>query len=150
MMRFLGLDVGPSTGIVWAHKGDNDKPEVDGIIQCHAGTVEFIIRSLVKQHSKDEWLVQGEKFLTGRSAGSKGKNADTSRFVLNMAKAYFEALPNATWYECPAAMMKPWLSRNRLMAVAFPMGPKFLDMRDALGHCLFVSCRHGNCKDPLY
>lgn len=150
-VRFLGLDVGPSSGLVWGSTDEKTgKPQVDGIVQCHAMTVEFIIRSLVKQYPKDEWLVQGEKFLTGRSAGSKGKDADVSRFVLNMAKAYFEALPNAKWHERPAAMMKPWLSTNRLKAVQFPLGAKFKDARDALGHMMFTACRDGGCKDPLY
>ena len=151
MKWFLGVDVGPSTGLVWGHKDDvTEKPAIDGIVQCHAGTVEFVIRSLVRNHPKDEWFVQGEKFLAGRGAGGRGHDAEVTRHVFSMVKAYWEALPNATWHERPAAMMKPWLSTNRLKAVQFPLGPKFKDARDALGHMMFTACRDGGCKDPLY
>ena len=148
--RYLGIDVGPSTGLVWGHKGDNDKPAIDGIVQCHASTVEFQVRSLMRLFPKDEWFIQGEKFVAGRGAGGKGKDAEVARFVLNMVEAYFAHTPGCTWHARPAAMMKPWLTTNRLKAVQFPLGPKFKDARDALGHMLFTAVRDGGCKDPLY
>lgn len=145
--RFMGIDPGLSTGIVWGHASAAGKPAIDGIIQCSAPTAPFVVAAIVRDYT-GEWHVEVEKWAPGKGAG---EDADITRHIISTCKNFFYMLPDSpTYNERPAAMMKPWFTARKLKAVRFPLGAKFKDARDACGHMCYTACKDGGCKDPLY
>jgi hypothetical protein len=141
---WIGIDPGPSSGIVvitW-----NGKQWTVLAFQCNADAVDPLLRWLFRQYAPDG--VEVEQFDTVNRAGSKGKDADTTRVLVGLVQVLCQEhdVPLMRGRRCD---VKQWGSDKRLTRIGFPMGPKFKDARDAGRYALYGSVRHGRSPDPL-
>ncbi len=145
MTSFLGLDPGPSSGVVLLTAGPGFYRWA--VFQCDADSVTFLTRHLVEEYRPR--CLAAEKFLASNKAGSSGKAADVTRSTLAQAEtvAHHYGVPVILK---PAGHVKPWATDTRLARANFPFGPKFRDVRDAGRHVLFSAVMHYGVTDPLY
>jgi hypothetical protein len=94
-----------------------------------------------------------EKFLTGRGAGSTGKNADVTRQLVYELAEVLQMFGYTVTIR-PAADVKPWATDKRLVAAQVVPSLKGMhgDMNhayDAARHCLYGAKEAGVISDPL-
>ena len=158
----IGIDPGPTTGMCFL---DFEDGRLVGrtVLQCEGATSVHVLNAMLYAYYGPPAVGTGkpvigrrsgsiEKFVTGRSAGSRGKAADTTR-QLEMELA--EALQMAGYQVKirAAATVKPWASNKR---VAAGLGLKEAQLTDSLRHgwdgarhCLFGAREDGIIADPL-
>jgi hypothetical protein len=153
----IGVDPGPVTGLCFL---DYDRGRLAGrvLLQCDAGSADVVLRELLIAR-RDVLAGTGrrsgsvEKFVTGASAGSRGKAADVTRqLVMELAEVL-----QLFGYQVsirPAADVKPWASNKRLAAAGIAPGERGMhgDMNhayDAARHALYGAREAGIALDPL-
>jgi hypothetical protein len=153
----VGVDPGPTTGLClmeFVDGGDYPLPECNiTLIQANSGTALRVLEAYLSHFYNDERITkryaQVEKFVTGRSAGTRGASADLTRqYVMKFA----ELLQLFGYYSQirPAADMKPWATPRRLLAAGVPKLPDTMrHAGDAAGHCLFTAVKDAHIKDPM-
>jgi hypothetical protein len=156
----IGCDPGPATGLCFL---DYEQGQLVGrtLLQSEGATAAYVLRDLLeirytgfpggRQVGRRTGSV--EKFLTGASAGSRGKNADVTRqLVMELAEVlqgYGYRVTIRT-----AADVKPWGSDKRLVAAGIAPSLKGMhgDMGhayDAARHALYGAHEAGITADPL-
>jgi hypothetical protein len=98
-------------------------------------------------------VASAEKFVTGASAGSRGKPAEVTRQLVMELAEVLELFGYAVTIR-PAADVKPWASDKRLVAAGVVNSEKGMhgDMNhayDAARHCLYGAHEAGVIRDPL-
>lgn len=152
----VGADPGPATGLCFLDYRDGI---LVGrmLLQAAADCAPAVLRDLLE--SRKNGMAAGrragsvEKFVTGQSAGSRGKAADVTRqLVMELAEVL--QMFGYTVAIRPAADVKPWASNKRLVAAGIVPSEKGLhsDMNhsyDAARHCLYGAKEAGVIQDPL-
>jgi hypothetical protein len=153
----IGIDPGPTTGIcLMEFVGDSPYPLPEcnvTLIQANAGTALRVLEAYLSHFYKDERIVQRvagvEAFVTGSSAGTRGKNADLTRqYVMKFAEmlSLFGYHPSIR----KAGDVKPWASDKRLLRAGVPKLPDSMrHSADGARHCLFAAVKDAHMKDPL-
>lgn len=152
----VGVDPGPATGLCLLDYRDG---QLAGrmLLQAAADCAAAVLRDLLE--SRKNGMIAGrrvgsvEKFVTGASAGSRGKAADVTRqLVMELAEVLqlFGYMVNIR----PAADVKPWASNKRLVAAGIVASEKgmhgdMIHSYDAARHCLYGAHDAGVVADPL-
>lgn len=149
MRVYVGIDPGPSTGVVVLVIG------ADGswswmAFQVNGEAAFWLIESIYRDYCPR--VVAIEEFIPTSKAGTTGKDAQLTRRIAD--HAYQLALtikrnPAAHARKRNAGMIKPWASDHRLRKAGFPLGAKFLDARDAARHAMYAAVYDGKERDPL-
>ncbi len=150
----VGVDPGPATGIcIFDYSGGQLVGRT--LLTTDGGSAVVVLKGLLEAYYRD---VPGkrvgalEKFVTGQSAGSRGKAADVTRqLVMELAEVLqlygYRAVIRS------AADVKPWATDKRLIAAGVPGGmvsrTEFRHAMDAARHCLFGAREAGIITDPL-
>lgn len=155
----VGIDPGPVTGMCFL---DYEDGRLVGrtVLQCEGATAPLFLKEYLEIHvtsfpggrSIGRRVASVEKFVTGASAGSRGKNADVTRqLVMELAEVL-------EMYGYPvrirsAADVKPWASNKRVAAglnlTEKDLVDKLRDGWDAARHCLYGAHEAGVISDPL-
>jgi hypothetical protein len=150
----IGADPGPTTGLCLL---DYEGGRLTGrmLLQCDAASAPLVLRELlIARQNMPAGKRAGsvEKFVTGASAGSRGKAADATReLVMELAEVL--QLFGYRVSIRPAADVKPWAGNKR---VAAALGIKEAQMTDSLRHawdaarhCVYGARDAGIIADPL-
>lgn len=151
MNIYIGVDPGPSTGIV-VLVFDDELNDVEWYVyQVSDNAALLLLGDLCRQWSPR--VVSYEEFVPSNRAGNKGKDADTTRRIAGQvettAMGFSHRIPKTFIVARKAADVKPWATDKRLEKLKFPMGAKFKDARDAARHALYAAVRDGKERDPL-
>ena len=155
----VGVDPGPTTGMCFL---DYDDGRLVGrtVLQCEGATAPLFLKEYLEIHvtgfpgGKHEGRRVGsvEKFVTGRSAGTRGKPADVTRQLVMELAEVLEMYGYAVRIRT-AADVKPWASNKR---VAAGLNLKEEDLTDSLRHgwdaarhALYGGHEAGIVRDPL-
>jgi hypothetical protein len=154
----IGVDPGPATGMCCL---DYNAGQLVGrtLLQCDAGSAAIVLQAMLHTYYSGKPYPMGrrvgsvEKFITGASAGSRGKAADVTRqLVMELAEVLqlFGYHVNIR----PAADVKPWASDKRLAAAGVVPSLKGMhgDMNhayDGARHALYGGHDAGVVTDPL-
>jgi hypothetical protein len=165
----IGGDPGPATGLAFLDYEDG-RLAGRSLLQVPGADAPHVLRGMLlgyysgmkRDTTVGQWLTEPvigrrvaslEKFVTGASAGSRGKNADVTRqLVYELAEVLEEF--GYTVKIRPAADVKPWASNKRLVAAGIVRDEKSFhtDMGhsyDGARHCLYGAHEAGIVKDPL-
>jgi hypothetical protein len=155
----VGCDPGPATGLCLLDYRDGHLVGRT-LLQADAGSAAIVLRGLLHTYYSDAGMPtigrrigSVEKFVTGQSAGSRGKAADVTRqLVMELAEVLQMFGYQVTIR--PAADVKPWASNKRLVAAGIVPSEKGMhgDMNhayDAARHALYGAKDAGVIADPL-
>lgn len=149
MNVYVGVDPGPSTGIVVLVFDDVGVEWY--VFQCNSDAAIYLLGFLCQKYAPR--CVSYEAFVPSNRAGNKGKDADTTRRIAGQvettAMGFSHRIPKTFIVARKAADVKPWATDKRLEKLKFPMGAKFKDARDAARHALYAAVRDGKERDPL-
>lgn len=156
----IGIDPGPATGICFLDYRDGILAGRT-LLQADAGSAAIVLTGMLTAYYVNarrtslapagRRVASVERFVTGASAGSRGKAADVTRqLVMELAEVlqghgYTVKLRNA-------GEVKPWASDKRLQAAGIVTGALHGDMNhsyDAARHCLLGAVQAGITPDPL-
>jgi hypothetical protein len=154
----VGLDPGPATGMCFL---DYNAGRLVGrsLIQAVGADAAVVLQGMLntyysgKPYPVGKRVASVEKFVTGRSAGSRGKPADVTRQLVYELAEVLEMFGYTVKIR-PAADVKPWASDKRLVAAGVVPSLKGMhgDMNhayDGARHCLFGARDAGIIQDPL-
>lgn len=144
MACYMGVDPGVSTGIA-VYDPANSSPW--SVFQVNGRAAPWLIDSVLVDFKPV--LIAVEAFEVRNSAGTKGKDAELTRFLAHYARQAAERNPDRHYVERLPGQVKPWATDKRLTKTGFPLGTKFRDARDAGRHALYAAVRDGNESDPL-
>lgn len=155
----IGLDPGLTTGMAFLDY-ENGKLVGKTILQCDGGSAPYVLKGLLTAYYTEfpggahtgKRIASVEKFVTGQSAGTRGKPADVTRqLVMELAEVceMFGYLVKIR----SAADVKPWASDKRI-AKALGMKEEQLtgSLRhgwDGIRHCIYGAWEAGVVQDPL-
>ena len=160
----IGLDPGPTTGMCFLNYSQlpdgtwNPVPEAL-MCQVDGKSSPILLRAMLSTYYSGDCPVafrhaSVERFVTGRSAGTRGSNADVTRqLVMELAEvlqgfAYHVQLRSA-------ADVKPWATDKRLIRAGIAKAEnagihgKLRDGYDAARHALYCAIWDARLKDPL-
>lgn len=151
----VGIDPGPTTGMAFL---DYNEGRLVGrtVLQCDGATAAVVLRAMLHTYyasaEVDKRAGSVEKFVTGSSAGSRGKNADVTRQLVMELAETLELFGYGVKIRS-AADVKPWASNKRLAA---GLGLKEAQLTDSLRHgwdaarhALYGARDAGITADPL-
>jgi hypothetical protein len=145
---FLGIDPGPTTGLVlWVPGG-----ETPFVVQCNARAAATVLVALLSAGFNDEFVWgQIERWVTRKVSAKAGANgARTRELIADLSTAATRDPRVECWRERSAAEVKPWASDERLDAAGLLAPTKGMPhARDAARHALFTAVRDGGVPDPL-
>jgi hypothetical protein len=156
----IGCDPGPATGLAFL---DFEGGRLVGrtLLQSEGATAVYVLKGLLLAYYGNDTaalpigrrVASVEKFVTGQSAGSRGKNADVTRQLVMELAEVLELFGYVVRIR-PAADVKPWATGKRLVAAGVYSSEKAMhsDMghaADAARHCLYGARESGVVSDPL-
>lgn len=155
----IGVDPGPTTGICFLDFCDGLLVGKT-VLQVDGASAAIVLKGMITAYYTEfpggvnigRRAGSVEKFVTGTSAGSRGKAADVTRELVMECAEALEMFGYPVRIR-PAADVKPWASNKRLAA---GLGLKEKDLTDSLRHgwdagrhCLFGAREAGIIADPL-
>lgn len=146
---YMGIDPGPSTGIVLLFVHDDGYWEWM-VFQVDSNAAYWLIQEIYARFCP--CLVAIEKFIPMNKGGTAGKDAETTRRIAEHSYQLvptIKRVPAAQARLRKAADVKPWATDKRLEKAGFPLGAKFKDARDAGRHVLYAAVLDGKERDPL-
>lgn len=157
----IGGDPGPATGLAFLDYEDG-RLVGRSLLQVIGADTPVVLRGMLIAYYSENFdtgprvgkrVGSVEKFVTGASAGSRGKNADVTRqLVMELTEVLQEFGYTVTIR--PAADIKPWATNKRLVAAGIVASEKAMhsDMGhayDGARHCLYGAKEAGVIRDPL-
>ena len=146
----IGIDPGPTTGIVLLRLDGTRLSALAEIYQCNAGAAGGLLRYLLLRQSDHEHGRAGmEPFIRSNGPGTAMRPGQvTADQVADLNQILTEhGVPCSAQR---AALVKPWATDKRLaVAGLLELTPGSTHARDAARHALY--CAHWNCgyPDPL-
>lgn len=153
MIYVIGIDPGPTPGLVGLHVTENRAPKLMNVdvVQCSESALIHVLNGL--------WDCQGstirlavERFVVGSRAGrsrTASAGADTRKLVLEIdrwAGLHALTLPVIR----TATAVKPWATDARLAAAGLTLPTQGMrHARDAARHALFSAVKDHGLPDPL-
>lgn len=160
----VGCDPGPTTGLCFLDYNDGLLVGRT-VLQCDGGSAPVVLKGMLTAYYTDVHATMSfdgrtfrrrvgsvEKFVTGASAGSRGKNADVTRQLVMELAEVLQLFGYVTRIRS-AADVKPWAT-NKRVAAGLNLAEKDLtdSLRhgwDAARHCLRGAHEAGVITDPL-
>jgi hypothetical protein len=156
----IGADPGPTTGLCFLDYRDGLLVGRT-VLQVDGGSAAIVLKGMLAAYYAEDFSIgpvvgrraaSVEKFVTGQSAGSRGKAADVTRqLVMELAEVL--QLFGYPVKIRPAADVKPWATNKR---VAAALGIPEKSMTDSLRHgwdgarhCVYGAREAGIIQDPL-
>jgi len=137
-VRVIGVDPGPTTGIVLLRY-----PGRPSCYQCHGidapGLVSWLIDS---QAAWPRILLAIEAFQAGRGPGARTSDGALTRAVID------SLLPLGDWKARSAGVVKPWSTDERLDKANL-LCPGMRHAQDAARIALYEAVKSGQMPDPL-
>lgn len=167
----VAVDPGPTTGIAfldyhWVeatelHAGHWHPAPESVLLQAEGKSAVKVLSAILRGRHADPAFsetVTGrfasvERFVTGRGAGSKGGNADTTRQLVMELTECLQLYGYSVQLRS-AADVKPWATDKRLVRAgiadaASGIHGKARDAYDAARHALYCATWDAKMKDPL-
>lgn len=151
----IGADPGPATGLMFMDYEDARLVGWSAITvpgQCAVVTLKAHILAYYAGNHVAKRVGSIEHFVTGQSAGSRGKAADVTR-QLEMEIAEILQMFGYKTTIRPAADVKPWATDKRLVAAGIPLSvvgrTEFRHAMDGGRHCIYGAREAGVIPDPL-
>jgi hypothetical protein len=150
-IRAIGIDVGPTPGLVGLLYKDNRLTKVD-VIQCSAGMLDFAFRALLMPYvgaTDVEIYAQAERFVIGTKSMRTGSpGARTRDMVGEVAQLAAAAGVHLTLRS--AMETKAWAT-DRHLTVAGLIAPTkgMAHARDGARHALYTAVQEGKVLNPL-
>lgn len=149
MTRYIGIDPGPTPGIVRLHCRDGRLiADWTHVVQCSANVLPEIVGAFL-ENGRDVWprtVLQVERFVTrGRSTHDQRLTNDQAGLVQSLASELGASAVLRT-----AHQVKGWATDARLDAAGLLEACKGMrHARDAARHALFAAVHDGALPDPL-
>jgi hypothetical protein len=147
-VAFLGIDPGPTTGIVLWLPGY--EPHV---IQCNARASGDAMEALLHFCHVEDTDVCGqiERWVTRKVSAKAGANGTKTRqLISDLSTEAVAHVRMKSWRERSASEVKPWAMDERLDAAGLLSATKGMPhARDAARHSIFTAVRDGGIPDPL-
>jgi hypothetical protein len=150
----IGIDPGPTTGIAFLdYYSTQEQPAQIEIFQMPAACVEHFLEAYLGYYyirpEVTRKFAQVEKFVTGQSAGSRGKPAEVTRQAV-MRDAELLEMAGYSVAVRSAAEVKPWATNKRLdKAGVVASLTSMVHGRDSARHGLYCAVRDAGRRDPL-
>lgn len=147
----IGVDPGPSTGIVELHC-ELPAFKLGRVIQCNSAATLSIL-DMMTHPNAHAWpiVIAIERFVDGRRSG-RGNAPGAGRTTRDLVAAVddrYSGLAGVTVICRSASEVKPWASDGRLLQSGLWNGTLGMrHARDAARHALFVAVQRG-VVDPL-
>jgi hypothetical protein len=144
---FLGIDPGPTTGLVLWFPGHDPY-----VMQTNLQAAPLGVLGLLEVlDTPERAYIQIERWVTRKVSAKAGVNGAKTRQLIGELGVICERQPRvASWRERSAAEVKPWASDERLDAAGLLAPTKGMPhARDAARHALFTAVRDGGQPDPL-
>lgn len=140
--RVIGIDPGPTPGIVVLDIVEPGQLVNVDVVQCSAGLLYTVLAALQPVAPGRRYLVAVERFVVrGRANAAQAMTRD-------QVAAIAGAQPGAI--QRSAAMVKPWATDARLEAAGLAEATKGMrHARDAARHALFCAVHDAGLPDPL-
>lgn len=163
LLRVIGIDPGPTPGIVALCYHKRKNLIETGVIQCSWGLSETLLRAVLDD-ADIPTLLQIEKFIVSTRASRsshQGAGGLTRTLIPKLFGVFDEwrnvtinapeaHLLNSRYFERPAVRVKAWATDTRLEKVGLITATKGMShARDAARHALFAAVRDGGIPDPL-
>jgi hypothetical protein len=159
ILSVVGIDPGPTTGLCFLDYqtgtlGIPPQPQVT-LLQVDGYAADAVLEAMLARwygtaSPVDDRYAAVEKFVTGRSAGTKGPDAGVTRQLV------MELTERLQLHGFPAkirsaAEVKPWATNKRLERAGITCsGPTAMrHSLDAARHALFAAVKDAKMKDPL-
>lgn len=146
----VGVDPGPTTGIVAIAYNDALGDPVPMFLQCdHASAVFFVQALLEHHHGYERWLSLEQFVIGNRSArsSSSGAGRTTRELIGRLVGAAGDTVSVKIH---TAAVAKAWATDRRLDAGDLLAPTKGMNhARDAARHALFCAVKQGIATDPM-
>ena len=148
--RVIGIDPGPTTGIVVLGGPD------PLAIQSNAAAAPVVLAGLLSLDTSPV-LVQIEAFVVGRTSMRAGHHGVLTRELIEQLRHVWETHDSGPagrlggrWLQRSAGNVKPWATELRLASAGLLEPTKGMPhARDAARHALFAAVRDGGHPDPL-
>jgi hypothetical protein len=149
MIVAIGMDPGPTPGIVrLTYSTDGDLLMVD-VVQCTAHTALDLLEVLLRVTVGTEVYFQVEKFVHNTKGGS-GAAGRITRDMVGSAITMVQTGRNAWVNQRSAHDTKDWATDARLEAAGLlPYVKGMTHAKDAARHALFTAVAEGMILDPL-
>jgi hypothetical protein len=150
----IGIDPGPTTGVSFIDYLDTaPQPIQIEIFQMPAAAVEHFLEAYIGWWYKGDKITakfaQIEKFVTGQSAGTKGKAAELTRQCVMRQAEMLQLFGYAVKIRS-AAEVKPWASDKRLEKLGCTASKSSLvHGRDGARHGMYTAVKDAGKADPL-
>lgn len=153
----IGLDPGPATGMCLL---DYNEGKLVGrtLLTTDGGSAPIVLQGLLNTYYSGQLYPMGrkvgslEKFVTGQSAGSRGKAADVTRQLVMQLAETLQLFGYRVTIRS-AGEVKPWATDKLLLAAEIPeqvvKREEFRHVADAARHCLFGAKENGIIRNPL-
>jgi hypothetical protein len=146
----LGVDPGPTPGIVALHLRDGRIYDVD-VAQVNADLAAKVVQMIVEPRLPyGPVLIGVERFVVSRRSG-RSSSAGAGRTTRDMV-GVIEQLGSdlgALVVQRPAVTVKAWAVDDRLKAAGIEVPRGMTHARDAARHGLFAACHAEHLPDPL-
>lgn len=145
----IGIDPGVTSGICVLEYDMNRSLVTPILMQVNEAGFTPILNFLLS--SRQGAVVAIEKFVTGNSAGTKGKNADVTRELVTVANTLGE-LAHCHTVIRQASDVKLWASDKRLQKAGILTDSNRTSVRhslDAGRHALYAAVADLHMPDPL-
>ena len=160
IISVIGIDPGPATGMCFLDYSNQFAPYAlvgKSLLQSDADSAPIVLKSMLHTYYGSQDLVgrryaSVEKFVTGRSAGSRGKSANVTRQLVMELTEVLQQFGYDVQIRS-AAEVKPWATDKRLEAAGIT-GPaavhgQFRHSYDAARQALFSAVKDAKLRDPL-
>ena len=153
----VGIDPGPATGMCFL---DYDRGNLVGrtLLQADGGSAAIVLKAMLSAYAGtgrvERRVASVERFVTGQSAGARGKPAEVTRQIV------FELVEVLQMYGYQVTLrnagdVKPWATDRRLQAAGVTgttraMHGNMNHAYDAARHCLYGAKDAGVVADPLH
>jgi len=149
----IGIDPGPATGMCFL---DYHEGRLVGrvLLQADGSTARYVLRAMLTAYygGSGRRSASVERFVSGRSAGSAGADADVTRQLVMELTEELQLFGYSPVIR-PAADVKPWATDKRLEAAGITgesgVHGKLRDAYDAARHALYGAKIAGITPDPL-
>lgn len=163
-LRVIGVDPGPTPGIVVLDLEDSTDPELGrwlnetSAFQCTANAAPSLVEWLLLDHYGPA-ILQVEQFVASNRtpkvahAGASRVTRDLVGQLRQVVEAHHRGVQSGqtgTFVQRSAGQVKPWASTERLAKARLLEPTKGMaHARDAGRHALFAAVHDGNLPDPL-
>jgi hypothetical protein len=144
----LGIDPGPTTGMVALLFTDRDAMADPMVLQCDHYSTLLFARAIVVWNPEFTPLVAVEQFVVGPRSSRSG-TALAGRTTRNLIGALSEEFGDAVVLR-PAGQVKPWATDRKLDAAGLLHPTAGMNhARDAARHALYAAVHSGIAHDPM-